>query len=491
MAKEKKENLIQRPPIVVVMGHIDHGKTKLLDFIRKTKIAEKEAGGITQSIGAYEIIHPSASSGQVQKITFIDTPGHEAFSKMRGRGARVADLAILVVAADEGVKAQTLEALEHIKSAGIPFVVAINKIDKPEADVTRVKNELSQNGIYLEGMGGNISYQEISAKTGQGIKELLDLILLAADLEELKADPNALCQGVIIESKIDPRRGISAVLIIENGTLRIGDEIATSSARGKVKMMEDFLGQPVKQISFSSPVLVVGFENLPQIGEQFSAGKMISVSQSENILSPNKVGPTEALSLKKTIIKLILKADVSGSLEALIEIVKSLENEDIGIEIILAEVGDILENDVKLALSSSALILGFKVKIRKGAESLVRIHEIKIINSEIIYELFQNLKQIIKEIPKEGEVKGILEILAIFGKKNSKQIVGGKMLEGKFNKGAKLEIWRQSLKIGEGKIINLQVKKLDAIEVQAGEECGILLDPDVTIKVGDQLKAVL
>ncbi len=485
MAKEKKENLIQRPPIVVVMGHIDHGKTKLLDFIRKTKIAEKEAGGITQSIGAYEIIHSE------KKITFIDTPGHEAFSKMRGRGARVADLAILVVAADEGVKAQTLEALEHIKSAGIPFVVAINKIDKPEADVTRVKNELSQNGIYLEGMGGNISYQEISAKTGQGVKELLDLILLAADLEELKADPNALCQGVIIESKIDPRRGISAVLIIENGTLRIGDEIATSSARGKVKMMEDFLGQPVKQISFSSPVLVVGFENLPQIGEQFSAGKMISVSQSENILSPNKVGPTEALSLKKTIIKLILKADVSGSLEALIEIVKSLENEDIGIEIILAEVGDILENDVKLALSSSALILGFKVKIRKGAESLVRIHEIKIINSEIIYELFQNLKQIIKEIPKEGEVKGILEILAIFGKKNSKQIVGGKMLEGKFNKGAKLEIWRQSLKIGEGKIINLQVKKLDAIEVQAGEECGILLDPDVTIKVGDQLKAVL
>ena len=485
MAKEKKENLIQRPPIVVVMGHIDHGKTKLLDFIRKTKIAEKEAGGITQSIGAYEIIHSE------KKITFIDTPGHEAFSKMRGRGARVADLAILVVAADEGVKAQTLEALEHIKSAGIPFVVAINKIDKPEADVTRVKNELSQNGIYLEGMGGNISYQEISAKTGQGVKELLDLILLAADLEELKADPNALCQGVIIESKIDPRRGISAVLIIENGTLRIGDEIATSSARGKVKMMEDFLGQPVKQVSFSSPVLVVGFENLPQIGEQFSAGKMISVSQSENILSPNKVGPTEALSLKKTIIKLILKADVSGSLEALIEIVKSLENEDIGIEIILAEVGDILENDVKLALSSSALILGFKVKIRKGAESLVRIHEIKIINSEIIYELFQNLKQIIKEIPKEGEVKGILEILAIFGKKNSKQIVGGKMLEGKFNKGAKLEIWRQSLKIGEGKIINLQVKKLDAIEVQAGEECGILLDPDVTIKVGDQLKAVL
>lgn len=490
MIKNKVESLSPRPPIVVVMGHIDHGKTTLLDYIRKTNVAGREAGGITQSIGAYEIEHAG------KKITFIDTPGHEAFSKMRARGAQVADLAILIVAADDGVKPQTLEVLEHIKSAKIPFIVAINKIDKPEADIVRVKNELSQNGIYLEGMGGNIPYQEISAKTGQGVNELLDLILLAADLEDLKADSNASCQGIIVESKIDPRRGITAALIIKNGTLKFGDEIYTPSARGKVKIMEDFLGRPIKQATFSSPILVVGFEDLPQVGEELSVGKEnIAAQDKKIILNPIK---TEAISEltdapQKTALKLFLKADVSGSLEALVGVIKSLENDNIRIEIISAEVGEILESDVKSAFPAGAKIVGFKVKIRRVAESLARSLGVEVITSDVIYELLQNLGKAIKEIElsKKEREKGILEVLAIFNNRNiSEQIVGGKMMEGQFKKGSKLEIWRQAKKIGAAKINNLQVGKIDSEETKAGQECGILLNADITIKTGDQLKAL-
>lgn len=477
--KVNNENLVERPPIVVVLGHVDHGKSSLLDFIRKTNVVAKEAGGITQSIGAYEIVHND------KKITFIDTPGHEAFSKMRARGAKAADLAILVVAADDGVKPQTKEVINVLKETKTPFVVAISKIDKPGADVEKVKNELTQAEVLLEGFGGNVSWQEISSKTGQGVNELLDLILLAAEMEELVYDPEAEAKGIIIESKMESQRGIVAAVIIKNGVLKASEEIFTQSAKGKIKILENFLGERVEQLTPSSPALIVGFETLPQTGEEFST---------------NEIKPKEAELNKKTemriltkngfpTLNLILKADVSGSLEALSETIRALPKKEVGLEIIEASVGDITDGDVKLSQSTKSIIVGFRVRTGKAAENLARAQEIKIITSEIIYELLKSIDAEIFALiaPKPT---GEMEVLALFSKKGKKQLIGAKVISGIIKNKAKLEVRRGGEIISKGRILNLQQQKQDAAQVEEGKECGIMFESDAIIGVGDRLLVI-
>ncbi|MEK7590153.1 MAG: translation initiation factor IF-2 [Patescibacteria group bacterium] len=467
--------MAKRSPIVVVMGHVDHGKTTLLDHIRKTSVAAREAGGITQSIGAYEITHPSANSGQVQKITFIDTPGHEAFTKMRTRGAKIADIAILVVAADDSVKLQTKEAVRIIKESETPFVVAINKIDKPNANVDKVKNDLMQEGVLLEGYGGNISYQPISAKTGEGVHELLDLILLAAEMEDLNYDPNAPANGFILESKMDSRRGIVATVIVKNGTLKIG---------GKIKALENFLGENVKEILPSSPAVMLGFEFLPTIGEEFHVENG-EIKTAKPVVSV-KVAAAETETEENTI-TILLKADVAGSLEALSEVIKNLPlPEEIKIKIIYESVGNITDGDVNIAVPTKALVIGFNTKISKAAENLAKTQGIKIILSNIIYELIKTIEEEIKGRQKE-KINGDLEILAIFGKKDAHQIVGGKVILGEIKNNAVIEIQRKNEILGQGKIINLQQKKRDAQKVESGNEAGLLVDSKISIQIGDHI----
>lgn len=476
--KLKTKNLLSRPPIVVVMGHVDHGKTALLDFIRKTNVMGKEAGGITQSIGAYEIEHNS------KKITFIDTPGHEAFSKMRARGAKVADLGILVVAADEGVKSQTEEAIEILKESKTLFVVVVNKVDKTNADIEKVKQDLMRAGVLLEGFGGNISWQAISAKTGEGVNELLDLILLAAELEQLVYNPEAMVKGLIIESKMDNRRGLTAIAVVKDGILRIDDEIATASAAGKVKILENFLGERVNKLLPSSPALIIGFDDLPQIGEEFFSGKInlieIQTAQKEKLEPAALAIPDEQAEQK---VNLILKADVSGSLEALAGIVKTFPSA----KIISESVGDINDGDIKLSQNTKSIIVGFKTRVSRAAESLAKAQSVKIITSEIIYELLKNLEEEFKTL-EEPVINGQLEILGVFGKKSGKrQVIGGKVTLGDFKNNSKVKIQRQEQIIGETKIVNIQRQKQDIGQINEGEECGMLVESETTINIGDKL----
>ena len=514
--REINDNLLPRPPIVVVMGHVDHGKTSLLDYIRKTNVTTKEAGGITQSIGAYEIIHaPHESrinadnqrisadvnqrksagdfSGDTRKITFIDTPGHEAFSKMRIRGTQVADLAILVVAADEGVKPQTKEALGQIQTAKLPFVVAINKIDKPNINLEKVKNELMTAGILLEGYGGNISWQAISAKTGQGVSELLDLILLAAELENLKYDSKASASGIIIETLLDNRRGTIASIIIKNGILRLGENIATPTASGKIKSLENFLGERVDSLGPSAPALILGFKSLPQTGEEFIAGARIdtNVSRISQISAPSRSLPIREISGQisedSRVVKVILKADNSGSLEALCDVIKALPSTK-PVEILGQSVGRINEGDFRLAIGAKALIIGFKTKLDPTADSLQRISPITIIASDIIYELVKKFEDYLKSFDKIN-ASGELEVLAVFGKPEKKeQIVGGKIIQGLIKNQQKFEVWRNEQSFSKGRILNLQEQRKDVAEAGIGKEVGILTEADDIIKVGDKLK---
>ena len=471
-----------RPPVVVVMGHVDHGKTTLIDYIRKTNVAEREAGNITQSIGAYEIEHGG------RKITFIDTPGHEAFTKMRSRGANVADLAILIISATEGPKPQTLESIKILNESKTSFVVAINKIDDPGADINKVKNQLTEAGVLLEGYGGSVSFQPISAKKGDGVNDLLDLIILAADVEELTYSPTAPVSGFILEAKIDPRRGQEVSVVVKNGTLKQGGEISTVTAKGKVKILENFLGKPAKELLPSAPALIIGFEKLPKVGEEFFGGCDKFQLQSSTILAPT----TEAVSPDDdTFIRIILKASDAGSLEALSAIIRALKSEK-KVCILTEAVGDIADNDIKNAIASNAIVIGFKNKVAKQAKNLAEINEVKIITSEIIYDLVKTVEEILAK-PIGPAVKGRLEILAVFNQtKASKQLVGGKVTEGIFKNKNSFEILRIDTEgkeemIGHGKILSLRSGKAEVNEVIAGNECGFIANSSNIINVGDYL----
>lgn len=487
--KTNQENMIKRPPIVVVMGHIDHGKTTLLDTIRKTNITAKEAGGITQHIGAYDIIVKSDNPEyNNRQITFIDTPGHEAFSAIRARGAQVCDIAILIIAADEGVKPQTIEALNHIQQAKIPFIVALNKIDRAEANPDKVKTQLAELGVFVEGWGGNVPIVNISAKNGTNINELLELILLVADMEDLKAELNVSASGVILETKFDNKRGIIASVLIKNGVLKVGDSIYTETALGKVRLMEDCNGKQIKEAGPSKPVLIIGFKDMPQVGEEFFVGEKSEEELKK--MRENKKVEIQKLDASENVLNIILKADVVGSLEAMKNILNNLTlPENTSLKIISESIGDIFVSDVSLAETAPAIILGFRVKVPKDLQTIIQAKNLRVYLFDVIYEMEKFLKEEIETMfkPQEPPIKGKLEILACFSKKRTEQVVGGKVIEGRIVKGAQVKVQRGEEIIGRGKILNVQCNKLDVKEVLEGKECGILIDSDVEIIVGDQL----
>ncbi len=473
------------------MGHIDHGKTTLLDYIRKSNVAAKESGGITQHIGAYE-----AESGG-KKITFIDTPGHEAFSKMRGRGAKVADIAILVVAADDGVKPQTKEALEAIKNAKIPFLVAVNKIDKPNANLERVKNELAEAGVFLEGRGGNVPYAEISAKAGTNVPHLLETLLLMAEMENLKSDESLPASGVIIESHLDSKRGITATLLVREGTLKKGESVLAGDALAKARIFENFAKKTITEAGPSSPAVVVGFDKLPLVGAEFRAFKSqkeaeaarrtISLGEKPSFSGDSKPGFKEGdISLG-----LVIKTDVLGSAEAILHEINKLKNDKIDFKILRAEAGDISEDDVKLASSASnSLVLGFKVSLAGEVRELGERLGVTIAIFEIIYEISDFIKEkIVKLAPPmlENKIVGRAKVLKIFKDSGKNQVIGGRVLEGFLKKGTGFYVLRRGNKIGEGKFENLQSGRADAHKIEEGE-FGALVNSKVAILTGDELE---
>jgi len=469
---------------VVVLGHIDHGKSSLLEAIKDLKITEKESGGITQHIGAYQI------EEQGKKITFIDTPGHEAFSQMRARGAKVADIAILVVDSSEGVKAQTKEAISHIKKADIPAIVALNKIDKPEADPEKVKRELQKEDFLVESMGGKIPSIEISAKTGKGIPELLELISLVAEMEGLKADPEKPAEGVIIESYLDNLRGPTATLLLTEGSLKKGDIIGTPSAFTKVRNLENFQGKPIEKALPSDPVIVFGFNQVPRVGEAFKI--FPDLESAQNYLeAPKKISPQVLeVSEEKKVLNLILKADVLGSIEAIEEILKDLPQEKVALRILKSEVGNINESDLKLAKGGRAVILGFRVGFDPIAQKLAERERVKVMTFEVIYELVEGIRKLMERFVEPEEVRvdlGKVKVLAKFLAEKNRQIIGGKVIEGEVKRGSLIEVFRGEEKIGQGKIINLQKNKKDVDSVSKGEECGILFEGSTKIEGGDVL----
>ena len=480
-------NIQPRPPIVVVLGHVDHGKSSILEAIKDfIKITAKESGGITQHIGAYEVDHNG------KKITFIDTPGHEAFSAMRSRGAKVADIAILVVAAEEGIKPQTKEAIIHIKKTGISVIVAINKIDKPEANPVKVKGELAKEGILVESMGGNIPAVETSAKTKKGIPELLDLIILVGEMERLEADMAKLAYGVVIESYLDNKRGPNATLLVREGVLKVGDIIGTASVLGKIKILEDFQGKTLETALPSQPAIVIGLENVPQVGEKFEVYSDTESAQQYIAKKELKSKDREVFLVEegKKVFNFILKTDVQGSLEAIEKVLKDIPQEQAVLRILKHEVGDISESDVKLAKSGNARILGFRAKTMPTALILAERDNTKIMNFEIIYELAQAVRQMMEKAIEPQNVKielGKLKALVIFLTEKNRQIVGGKVIAGEIKKGALLEIIRNEQVIGSGKIINLQKNKKDTNLAIKGEECGVLYEGDIKVEEGDIL----
>ena len=486
---EKKQAVPQlalRPPIVVVMGHIDHGKTSLLDQIRKTKVAEKEAGGITQGIGAYQIEHHG------KKITFIDTPGHETFSAMRTRGAHVADIAVLVVAADEGVKPQTEEAIKTISASELPFVVAISKIDKPNADPKRVKQDLAEHSVLVEGYGGTVPVVELSAKTGEGIDSLLETILLLAELEELTSDPTKPGEGVVIESHLDPRRGNAATLLVENGSIARGGFIVIGDTVTPIRIFENFLGQPIDHASASDPIRITGFGRVPELGERFFIFPTKAEAEAANVLphtnaANGKVESTAA----SNVVEIIIKADTYGSREAIEQALAAIGSAELGNHILKSEVGDINESDVKLAgAAKNAFIIGFKVNMAPRVADLAERSGVNIILNDVIYELLDRVKETMVAMApvelKRVEL-GTAKILARFKEEKGKQIVGGKVESGLIRKGARFDIIRNQLVIGAGRILELQRERTSVDEVPEGSEFGILADGSISLAPSDTI----
>ena len=449
-----------RPPVITVLGHVDHGKTSLLDRIRKANVAGKETGGITQAIGAYQIDH------QGQKLTFIDTPGHAAFSAMRARGGKVADVAILVVAADDGVMPQTKESIEHIKAAGIPYVVAVNKVDLPQANVIKVKSDLAEVGEYVEGYGGNVPLVEISAKTGQGIDQLLENVLLLAELEELKDTSNEPASAVVIESQLHPHKGPFATLLVKTGKLTLKDDLFSGPTKiGKVKSLVSATGESLSLATPATPVLVLGFESVPSIGDLIT-----TLPGADAILAPAILGKTTTVSEVKQA-SVIIKADVAGSLEA---ILGSLPE---NVNVISSSVGGVTESDVQSAVANGAVIVCFNIKAAGTVVKLASVEKVKVVTFGIIYELFDYLKELVEAVQKEGRVElvGEAKVLKTFPFDN--QIVYGCLVtSGKIRLGDK---------VGESKVVSLRVGKEAVKEAKKDTECGLILQPQLDYQIGD------
>ena len=506
---EKKYTLKNRPPVVTVMGHVDHGKTKLLDAIRQTNVIETESGGITQHIGAYKarLAIRDGKKKTEREITFIDTPGHEAFSQMRAHGANITDIVILVVAADEGVKPQTIEAISHAKAAKVPIIVAINKIDKPEADVDRAKRDLSEHKLIPEEWGGKTPMVPVSAKTMQGIDELLETVVLTADLEDLKAPYDKRAKGMIIESKIQSGKGATATVVIQEGVLKTGDVIVVGAEYAKVRFMEDWRGRRIKEAYPSDPVLIAGFKKTPKVGliikvaENEKAAREITQkiekdSSIKTIVRGIGLGEvsSEAKDKKITQLKLIVRADTKGSLEAIKNGLDNIVSEDVNVSIVSDGIGAVTESDINLAIASHAVVLAFRVSVPPAVMRLADEKKIKISKYEVIYQLIDDVFAALEGMlePEIIEtVVGKLEVLKIFLKQKDSGIVGGRVKSGTITPGTKIVVKRNDEIVGEVKTESLKtgVEKID--RAKANQECGVSYKGDAKIKVGDTLEFVL
>jgi translation initiation factor IF-2 len=499
MSDTTNKNLIERPPVVVIMGHIDHGKSTLLDYIRNTNIVAKEAGGITQHLGAYEVEH-KGESGDMKRITFLDTPGHEAFCGVRDRGAKVADVAILIVSAEDGVMPQTLEALGCIKKDKLPYIVAINKIDTPKANVQNTKNSLIENEIYLEGMGGDVPFAEISAKTGDGIDTLLDLVLIVSEVEELKADPNVKATGFIIEAHKDKNKGISATLVIKDGAVEQGQFVACHNTFSPIRIFEDYNRKPIKKASFSTPVHVCGWNDFPVVGEEFQTFN--SKKEAEKFCKENKEilaslenddKKIEKPDEEKFIIPIIIKADTHGSIEAieheLAKIEPKLSKNNAQLQVIYKATGNIGETDIKKASGNeNSLVVGFGIDIDKQATIMTERLDVNVNTFKIIYELAEWVEKTTEDMRPRIEVEetlGSAKILRIFNGTKNVQVVGGSVKTGHIKSGAQAKIMRRDENIGMGKIKGLQQQKAVANEVHEGNEFGMTFESKIELAPGD------
>ncbi len=492
LLKEEDEDVAQmtsRPPVICVMGHVDHGKTSLLDAIRKTHVIDREAGGITQHIGAYVV------NANGQKITFLDTPGHEAFTAMRMRGANSTDIAILVVAADDGVMPQTIEAINHAKAAGIEIIVAVNKIDKPSANIDRVKQELSEYELVPEDWGGSTVFAPVSAKTGEGIDNLLEMILLTADILELKANAKRKARGLVIEAQLDKGRGPVATVLVQKGTLKVGDFIAAGACHGKVRAMIDDKGKRVKDAGPSTPVEILGLNDVPNAGEIFVAPENDKEARNfaATFISQNKVKLLDDTKAKMSLddlftqikagnlkeLNLIIKADVQGSVEAVKESLLKLTNEEVVVKVIHGGVGAINESDVILASASNAIIIGFNVRPDATAKTTAENEGVDVRLYSVIYKAIEDVEAAMKGMLDpvfEEKVIGHAEIRQIFKASGVGNIAGSYVLDGVFQRNCSVRISREGNQIFEGKLASLKRFKDDVKEVKTGFECGLVFE---------------
>jgi len=492
LLKEEEENteeMVERAPVICVMGHVDHGKTSLLDAIRKTNVTDREAGGITQHIGAYTV------TAQDRQITFLDTPGHEAFTAMRMRGANATDIAILVVAADDGVMPQTVEAINHAKAAGIEIIVAVNKIDKPSANIERVKQELTEYELISEDWGGSTIFVPVSAKTGEGISDLLDMVLLTADVLELKANPKRKARGLVIEAELDKGRGPVATVLVQKGTLKVGDFISAGASHGKVRAMIDDKGRRVKEAGPSIPVEILGLNDVPNAGEVFLAHESDKTAKSfaDTFIAENKNKKLEETKSKMSLddlfnqiqegnlkeLNLIVKADVQGSVEAVKQSLTKLSNEEVVVKCIHGGVGAINESDVTLAAASSAIIIGFNVRVDATAKDTAEREGVDVRLYRVIYQAIEDVEAAMKGMLDpvfEEKVIGHAEVRQIFKASAIGNIAGSYVLDGEFRRGCKVRISREGEQIYEGELASLKRFKDDVKEVKAGFECGLVFD---------------
>lgn len=477
-----------RPPIVTIMGHVDHGKTSLLDYIRSANVAGGEAGGITQHISAYQIEH-KMSDGKKRKVTFIDTPGHEAFSALRSHGASITDLVVLVVAADDGVKPQTLEALKFARAAGVPILVALTKIDTPGADLDRAKKQLVEHDLAPEDWGGKTVVVPVSSKTGEGVAQLLELIVLTTDLLELKADSNISPQGIVIEANLDKQLGAVARVLVYNGTLRPGQVVVIGKTYGRIRTMDDDRGNKIAAAGPAVPVLISGLKDVPVFGEALQAVPNEKVAKS--MTAGLNAGQKRQTGESENVITIVLKADVGGSLAALEDSIKKLKIKDATVEIVSSGIGATNENDVNLGKASGATIIAFRSTPPKRVSELARRDEVEIKESWVIYEILEYLTERLKKIasPTYTTVElGRLKVLAVFSSKKDTQIVGGEVAEGIVKKGADVKIIRKKEEVGVGKVEGLQLGKIETEEVEKGSQCGLLLfELSAQAEVGDMI----
>jgi translation initiation factor IF-2 len=499
--EDTDEELTERPPVITIMGHVDHGKTSLLDAIRETEVASGEAGGITQHIGAYQVRHADKS------ITFLDTPGHEAFTAMRARGARVTDIAVIVVAADDGVMPQTVEAIDHAKAAGVPLMVAVNKIDKEGADPNRVRGELAQQELTPADWGGDTEFVDVSAKTKDGLDTLLETVVTLADLQELKANPDAPASGVVIESRLDPGRGAVVSVLVDRGQMKVGDAIVAGEHSGRARAMHDFRGEPVKQATPGMPVEVLGFDGVPEAGESFRvvederearrlAGERANRLKQESIArrAGVRVSLEDALARAQegeVALNLVVKADVAGSLEALADEIARLPQTQVAVNIIRDGVGGISESDVMLAAASQAVVIGFNVRPVGNARQVADQEGVEIRSYSVIYKVMEDLRDAMEGMLEPEEVEesvGSVEVRQTFKASRVGTIAGSYVTDGTIRRGAQARLVRDGTVVYDGRIGSLRRFKDDVKEVENGLECGIVLENYADIKEGDVIE---